>query len=168
MLLWYCNPMELLTTIGRVEKVGLPQLSIFKVPAKVDTGADACSIWAHKVDDDGDNLDVVFFGPDSPHYDGQVHTFTSDQYTITRISNSFGHREIRYKLKLKIRIKGKLINGTFTLSDRSTKLYPILIGRSLLRRKFIVDVSKGSPMIAAEAKRRATLHEEIIQLKGEK
>jgi hypothetical protein len=158
--------MKELKLIGRVEKVGLPQLSIFKVPAKIDTGADACSIWAHKVDNDGDNLCVVFFSPDSPYYDGQVHTFTSDQYTITRISNSFGHKEIRYKLKLKISIKGKLINGTFTLADRSTKLYPILIGRSLLRQKFIVDVSIGSPLLAAEKKRRSILHEEIIKVRN--
>lgn len=160
--------MESLAIIGRAEKVSLPQLSIYKVPAKIDTGADACSIWAHKVDDDGDELSVVFFGPGSLHYDGQVHTFSSDQYTITRISNSFGHREIRYKLKLKIRINGKLINGTFTLADRSSKLYPILLGRSLLRRKFIVDVSKGSPMLAAEKKRRVALHEEIINIRGKK
>lgn len=166
--LCYCEGIKSLTIIGRVEKVGLPQLSILKVPAKVDTGADSCSIWAHKVEERDNSLSVVFFGPDSPYYDSKIHIFSSNQYSITRISNSFGHREIRYKLKLKLRIKGKIINGTFTLADRSTKLYPILIGKSLLRRKFLVDVSKGSPLLVAEKERRAALYEEIIKIKENK
>lgn len=154
-----------LVVVGRVEKVDLVQPSVTKVPAKIDTGADASSIWAYKVEKKDNNLNVVFFGPDSEYYDGKVYTFLPRQYTITRVSSSFGHREIRYKVKLKIRIKNRLINGTFTLSNRDKKLYPILIGRSLLRNKFIVDVSKGSPLIAAEKARKAMLREEIVNLK---
>jgi hypothetical protein len=114
--------------------------------------------------DDGKKLNVTFFGPDSPFYDGKVHTFTSNQYTMTRVSNSFGQRELRYKVKLKIRVKKRLINGTFTLSDRSTKLYPILIGRSLLKHKFIVDVTKGNPLLADEKARAAILKDEIVNI----
>ena len=160
--------MKELALIGRVEKVNLPQLSAFKVPAKIDTGADASSIWAHSVKKDDVNLRVTFFGPDSKVYTGEVHTFLPNEYTITRVSNSFGHREIRYKVKLKIGVKGRLINGTFTLSDRSTKLYPILIGRSLLRHKFLVDVTKGSPLVAEEKVRIAALREEIINITNKK
>ncbi|HZJ34588.1 MAG TPA: RimK/LysX family protein [Candidatus Angelobacter sp.] len=158
--------MRPLTLIGRAEKVELPQLSTIKVPAKIDTGADASSIWAHKIENDGDNLNVTFFGHGSAYYNGQVHTFLPNQYTITRVSNSFGHREIRYKVKLKICVKGRLINGTFTLADRSTKLYPILLGRSLIKHKFLVDVTKGGPLVAEEKARKAALREEIINIRG--
>jgi len=157
--------MRPLTLIGRAEKVELPQLSAIKVPAKIDTGADASSIWAHKVEIDGDNLSVTFFGSESAYYNGQVHTFLPNQYTVTRVSNSFGHREIRYKVKLKIFVKGRLINGTFTLADRSTKLYPILLGRSIIKHKFLVDVTKGSPLFAEEKTRKASLREEIIKVR---
>lgn len=156
--------MKELALIGRAEKVNLLQLSAFKVPAKIDTGADASSIWAHSVKKDDKNLRVTFFGPRSAHYTGEVHTFLPNEYTITRVSNSFGHREIRYKVKLQIGIKGKLIKGTFTLADRSTKLYPILIGRSLIRNKFLVDVTKGSPLIAEEKARKVALREEIVNI----
>lgn len=157
--------MKELTLIGRAEKVDFPQLSAVKVPAKIDTGADASSIWAHKIENDDGTLKVVFFGLSSEHYDGKVHIFSANQYTITRVSSSFGHKEVRYKVKLKIIIKGRLINGTFNLANRGTKLYPILIGRSLLRQKFIVDVSKGSPLTAAENARKAALEKELIKLK---
>lgn len=162
--------MKELTLIGRAEKVDFPELAFKRIPAKVDTGADASSIWAHTVNVDDANdgkLEVIFFGPESPYYDGRVHKFPKSAYTITRVSSSFGHREIRYKLKLKIKVKGRIINGSFTLSDRSAKLYPILLGRSLLKHKFIVDVSKGKPLIAEEKNRRAKLKEEILKLDKE-
>ncbi|MFY9228056.1 MAG: RimK/LysX family protein [Candidatus Microsaccharimonas sp.] len=155
-----------LTTIGRAEKVNLIDLGFNHVPAKVDTGADASSIWA-SAQQNGDKIEVVFFGPESDYYDGQVHKFPKSSYTMTRVSSSFGHREIRYKLKLKIKVKGRIINGSFTLSDRSAKLYPILLGRSLLKHKFIVDVSKGKPLIAEEKDRRAKLKEAILELDKE-
>lgn len=153
-----------LTLIGRAEKVEFPELFAFKVPAKIDTGADASSIWAHKVENAGKKLNVTFFGPESIYYDGIVHTFLANQHTITRVSNSFGHREMRYKVTLKIRVKNRLINGTFTLADRSTKLYPVLLGRSLLKHKFLVDVAKGTPLIAEEKARKKALRDEIINV----
>jgi hypothetical protein len=150
-----------LIIIGRSERVILPDLSSIKVPAKIDTGADWSSIWAHKIVVDNKNLNVIFFGPRSKYYTGQVHVFTPKEYSITRVANSFGQKEIRYKVKLKLMIEGRLINGTFTLADRSTKLYSILLGRSLINGKFIIDVSKGNPLIAEEKARKSALEKEL-------
>ena len=150
-----------LIIIGRSERVILPDLSSIKVPAKIDTGADWSSIWAHKIVNDNQNLNITFFGPRSKYYTGKVHTFTPKEYSITRVANSFGQKEIRYKIKLKILIEGRLINGTFTLADRSTKLYPVLLGRSLINGKFMIDVSKGNPLIAEEKARKSALEREL-------
>lgn len=160
--------MKELTLIGRAEKVDFPQLSFKRVPAKVDTGADASSIWAKAIDVEGGKLEVVFFGPGSPYYDGTVHKFPKSEYSMTRVSSSFGHREVRYKLKLQIKVNGRVINGSFTLADRSAKLYPILLGRSLLKHKFLVDVSRGKPLVAEEKARRNKLKEEILQISEDK
>lgn len=146
-----------LTTIGRVERARLPELSTKRIPVKIDTGADACSIWAHVTEEKNGKLHVVFFSPGSDYYDSKVHIFNAKDYTLTRIANSFGHKELRYKVKLKIIIKDRTIRGSFTLSDRSMKLYPILIGRTLLRGKFLVDVAKGRPLKTAEQERAARL-----------
>lgn len=151
-----------LTIIGRAEKVGFPDLGFIKVPAKIDTGADASSIWGSASVDDKGKLEVVFFGPESDLYDGQIHVFPKTAYSVTRIASSFGHREVRYKVKLKIKVNGRLINGAFTLSDRSKKLYPILLGRSLLKNKFLVDVARGKPLVAEEKARRKKLQNELM------
>lgn len=158
---------QALTIIGRAERADLVDLSVTGVPVKIDTGADASSIWAHIVELRKDNnLHVVFFDETSAFYTGEEHVFASDQYTVTRVANSFGQRELRYKVKLRIRVKKRLVNGTFTLSDRSKKLYPILIGRALLTNKFLVDVSKGRPLHEAEKERARKLQADIEQLKG--
>lgn len=156
-----------MTIIGRAERADLLDLGAKRVPVKIDTGADASSIWAHAVKEADGKLYVVFFGKESEFYTGDQHVFEKNEYTITRVASSFGHREIRYKVKLRIRLKKRVINGTFTLSDRSKKLYPILIGRALLSKKFLVDVSKGSPLRDAEKERAGRLREELIMIKGE-
>ncbi len=40
-----------------------------------------------------------------------------------------------------IRMYGRKLNAKFTLSDRSTQTYPLLIGRNTLRGNFLVDSS---------------------------
>lgn len=156
-----------LTVIGRAERADLLDLGVNKVPVKIDTGADASSIWAHVVERRDDNLHVIFFDKKSAFYTGTEHVFALDEYVMTRVANSFGHHEIRYKVKLRIRIKRRIIKGTFTLSDRSKKLYPILIGRALLNRKFIVDVSKGNPLRIEEQERAYKLKADLEILKGD-
>lgn len=153
-----------LTIIGRAERVEFPELGFKKVPAKIDTGADASSIWGSAVVDEHGKLDVVFFGPGSELYDGKVHVFPKSAYSITRVANSFGHKELRYKVKLSIKVKGRAIRGTFTLSDRSNKLYPVLLGRALLTKKFLVDVSKGTPLREAEKRRLERLEQELSEV----
>jgi hypothetical protein len=90
-----------------------------------------------------------------------------DDVDLTRIANSFGHRELRYKIKIPIIVKGRRINATFTLTDRSTKLYPVLIGRSLLKNKFLVDVSRGTPLHEEENERLKRLRKEMRRIKKE-
>ena len=159
--------MDSLFVIGRAENIKLPSLGADKVPAKVDTGADASSIWCSSARLIDDKLECIFFGSKSSFYTGKTHIFSKKEFTITRVANSFGHREVRFKVKIPIKVRGRLINATFTLADRSQKLYPILIGRSTLRGKFMVDVRKGSPMKGQEKKRRKRLIKELRPMRKE-
>jgi len=153
--------------IGRVERVSLPTLGLKNVPAKIDTGADASSIWCSKIEIVDSNLHCVFFGKGSPFYSGETVVFKKKDIDLTRVANSFGHRELRYKVKIPMEIKGRTIKATFTLTDRSTKLYPILIGRSMLRNKFVVDVSRGTPLHEEEDERVKRLRQEMRRIKKE-
>jgi hypothetical protein len=153
--------------IGRATKIEIVDLSLSNVPAKIDTGADSSAIWASQVSEKEGGLHCIFFGPSSPYYSGKAIVIPKD-YSITRVANSFGHKELRYKIKLSIRVQGKLIRATFTLSDRSSKTYPILLGRRVLRGKFIVDVAKGHALDITEKSKAKQLKQDIRQLKRRK
>ena len=156
-----------LKIIGRAERIKIPMLGLKGVPAKVDTGADASSIWCSRLKVVDGKLRCVFFGKGNEFYTGGTVAFDLEDVDLTRVANSFGHRELRYKIKLPIEIKGRKINATFTLTDRSTKLYPILIGRSLLKNKFLVDVGKGTPLHEEENERLKRLRKEMKRIKKE-
>jgi hypothetical protein len=155
------------TVIGRVERVSFPTLNLKRVPAKIDTGADSSSIWCSKIEMVDGDLECIFFGKGSPFYTGQRVLFKSRDIDLTRIANSFGHRELRYKVKIPIVLKNRTVKATFTLTDRSTKLYPILIGRSMLMNKFLVDVSRGTPLHEEEGARQKRLQKEMRRIKQE-
>ncbi|OGL25071.1 hypothetical protein A3A68_00080 [Candidatus Saccharibacteria bacterium RIFCSPLOWO2_01_FULL_48_13] len=159
--------MTSLDIIGRAEKVTFPSLRIRKVPAKIDTGADASSIWCSKSRIIKGELRCVLFGPASEHYSGDIVIFKKRDFDLTRVANSFGHKQLRYKVKIPMEVKGRTINATFTLTDRSTKLYPVLIGRSTLQGKFLVDVRRGSPLHEVESARRKRLKFEMKRIKKE-
>lgn len=150
--------------IGRAEKIDFPELGLTAIPAKIDTGADLSSIWVSQVRESAEGLLVVLFGPGSSFYTGEALVFSPKAYTITRIASSFGHKELRYRVKLSVRVKNKRINGTFTLADRKDKTYPVLLGRRLLHEKFVVDVSQGDPLIKEERKKKDKLRRELEEL----
>jgi hypothetical protein len=150
---------ESLTIIGRAELICLPDHGgDCLVPAKIDTGADVSSIWASSITVEGESLQFVLFDRGSEFYTGKVIALEKGDYRLTRIASSFGHRELRYVVKLRVRILGRRFKATFTLADRSSKTYPILLGRRLLKGKFLVDVSKGSPLHAEEKAKLEALH----------
>jgi hypothetical protein len=153
-------------TIGRAEKVYI--LDYFDKPlvAKVDTGADLSSIWASNIREDNGDLTFCLLGPESPAFTGNIIHLHESEYSITRVANSFGQRELRYMVKLRIKLAGRVILVTFTLADRSSKTYPILLGRRLLQGKFVVDVSKGHPLRAEEQGRQEKLRIELINRDG--
>ncbi|MEO8691605.1 MAG: RimK/LysX family protein [Candidatus Saccharimonas sp.] len=128
--------------IGRTSVAGFPADKITDVPVKIDTGADSSSLWASSISVDGDGaLHFVLLDKQSKHYTGKEHM--TKKYEARRIRSSNGQAEIRYVVKLSIKLEGRIVLGTFTLSDRSLNTYPILIGCRLLKNKFLVDVAKG-------------------------
>lgn len=113
------------------------------VPAKIDTGADFSTIWASDVEimKDG-TLRFKLFGPGSQFYTGKVIKRKFSDYGVSLVRSSNGQEQLRFKTRISLKIAGKIIRATFTLSDRSQNNFPILIGRTTLNKKFLVDVSR--------------------------
>jgi hypothetical protein len=133
--------------IGNSTRVSFPELYLANVPARIDTGARLSSIWATAIERDG-VLVVTFFGEGSPLHKPKPLLFHSYERLV--VSSSMGQTQQRYKVKLLISIGGKRVRAAFTLADRSSQVYPILVGRNVLRGKFIVDVKVGKSLREAE------------------
>ncbi len=85
---------------------------------------------------------VLYFkllDPTHPDYNEQEQLFSD--YFQKEIKNSFGEVEKRYMIKTTVKIGSKRIKSVISLTDRGTMRYPVLIGRKLLKNRFIVDVS---------------------------
>jgi len=130
--------------IGRVERINIIDAEIVGVPAKIDTGAFRSSIWATNIYEKDGKLFFTLLGPESPWYTGKE--MSVDKYERVEVENSFGHKEERYSIHTKIKMGPKVVSSNITLSDRSKKIYPVLIGRKLLKGRYVVDVSEGEPL----------------------
>jgi len=135
---------KLKAIVGRAERIDFPEGKIVGVPAKIDTGAYRSSVWASDIREENGLLKFKLLGPESAYYSGEE--CETDKFEIVEVENSFGHKENRYSISLRVRLGPKVVRSNFTLADRSKKTYPVLIGRKLLRGRYIVDVSEGQPL----------------------
>lgn len=140
--------------IGRKEKISLPKLGLKLVWAKIDTGAYTSSIHAEQIrEEEYKGRKVLAFQvllPGHPSFTGKTVRF--DKYREKKVKNSFGHAETRYLIETRIRLAGETYTVEFTLSDRSSMKNSILLGRKLLRDRFLVDVT-GSNLSKAYRKK---------------
>lgn len=129
--------------IGAFDKIDLPELNLFNLDCKVDTGAYTSAIHCHRVhliESDGiEWLSFHLLDPSHPAYNNQA--YRSRNFAERVVRSSSGHAEYRYVIQTKICLFGKLFDIEFTLADREQMRYPILIGRKFLRQyHFLVDV----------------------------
>jgi hypothetical protein len=131
--------------IGRIEKIDLPELSIFDLDAKIDTGAYTSSLHCHKITTEKykGKLWTQFYvlDPGHPEYEGKPYRYPV--HKIKKVKSSNGMIEERVIIKLKTVFFGKKGSIQLSLANRSEMKYPVLIGRRFLSDKYIVDVSKS-------------------------
>jgi len=135
---------RLKAVVGRAERVNFPDAEVFGVPAKIDTGAYRSSVWASNIHEEDGVLYYTLLGPKSELYSGKECSVT--EYEVVEVENSFGQKEDRYSVYMRVKLGSKTVKSNFTLADRSVKTYPVLIGRKLLKGRYLVDVSEGQPL----------------------
>jgi hypothetical protein len=85
-------------------------------------------------------LKFVLLDEEHPEFTGRKYSFK--KFEQREIKNSFGEAELRYVIKTKIKILGHLIRAEFSLSNRGNLKFPVLLGRKILRKRFLIDVTK--------------------------
>jgi hypothetical protein len=126
--------------LGRYDRVDLPDLGLSNIHAKIDTGAFTCSLHSHKAHVVDGKLEFILLDEEHPEFTGMKFVFP--EYEIRDIKNSFGEVEKRYVIVTTIKIFGEDITTEFSLSNRGSLKFPILIGRKILRDRFLIDVKQ--------------------------
>ena len=126
--------------IGRSDRVDLPELGLLDIHAKIDTGAYTSSLHCSHVSVIDGKLEFVLLDDEHPEFTGMK--FSVEEFTQREIKNSFGVSELRYIIFTDIVIFGEVIHAAFSLSDRDNLKFPILLGRTILRKRFLVDVAR--------------------------
>lgn len=128
--------------IGASEKVSFPDLGLFNIDAKIDTGAYTTALHCHDIGESEIagrmTLHYKILDPTHPEYNHKG--FSTLSYSKKIIRNSFGDKEERFVIKTRIKIGKRTIRAFVSLTDRQSMKYPVLVGRKLLKGRFIVDV----------------------------
>lgn len=130
--------------IGRKEKACFPDLNINQIDVKIDSGAYSCSIDCSHISEVYQNnhkvLEVVFLQRHDDKFTDEKIYFK--EFSQKKVTSSSGNSQVRYIVQLKIKLFDKVYTAPFSLTNRSGLKTPILIGRKLLNKNFIIDTSK--------------------------
>lgn len=129
-------------TIGRKDRIDLPELDLYDIRAKVDTGAYGCALHCHHIQVvRRGNKDVLSFkGLDPSHPEYEDREFIAEKFRSKSVKSSSGETEYRFTIKTPVIIFNKSRIVEFSLTDRNKMKYPVLLGRKFLARRFVVDV----------------------------
>ena len=129
--------------IGWREWVGLPELGVAWVKAKVDSGARSSSLhaWDVRVDED---VAVVRFSI-HPFQDDDDFTVpvTAALVDVRDVRSSNGDVERRPIVATRAVIGGVVAPIELSLANRDEMGFRMLLGREALRRRFLVDAGRS-------------------------
>jgi hypothetical protein len=126
--------------LGRYDRVDLPDLGLFDIHAKIDTGAFTSSLHCHQVHIVDGVLEFILLDEEHSEFTGTKLRFA--EYALRDIKNSFGEIESRFVITTTLKIFEQDITTEFSLCNRGSLKFPILIGRKILRDRFLIDVKK--------------------------
>lgn len=108
--------------IGRSAELFFADLSDVPFPAKIDTGAYRSTVHASDIYLDENNvLHFRLFG-NHPVCQEASSEASATEFNSVVVANSFGDKEARYEVKLRIRIGDQEFVTPFTLADRQKNL----------------------------------------------
>ena len=126
--------------LGRYDRVDLPGMGLTDIHAKIDTGAYTSSLHCHRAEVVDGRLEFILLDEEHPEFTGMK--FISTEFEERDIKNSFGDLERRFVIRTTLKIFNEEIMTEFSLSNRGLLKFPILIGRKILRDRFLIDVKK--------------------------
>ena len=149
-----------LPVIGWREWIGLPELGIHRIKAKVDTGARSSSLHAYELNE--------FFRHGVKYVRFKIYPVQRrrDRVVLAEakvleyrsVRSSSGKAQLRPVIMTRIELLGEKWQVELTLANRDEMGFRMLLGREAIRRRFLVDAGKsyygGRPITKKKPKKK--------------
>lgn len=131
--------------IGWREWLDLPELGLTDIKAKVDTGARTSALHAFSLRTfkEGNKDRISFDIHPIQHDNNTVVTCTADIIDQRWVSDSGGHREERFVILTPVTLGHRTWPIEITLTERDTMLFRMLLGRSAIRKRFVINPARA-------------------------
>ncbi|MDR2283490.1 MAG: RimK/LysX family protein [Sphingobacterium sp.] len=139
--------------VGWKETLDLPELGIFGIEAKVDTGAASSVLHCNSykiIHEDGQDWIICELIIDFETE--ETKTLKLKLYKTKLVKSSFGQEEKRFYIRTKATLYDQVFGIKISFRNRSQMTYPMLLGKNFLYKRFLVDVSKENLSVKALAK----------------
>lgn len=139
------NSLNKLPSMGWREWVSLPELGIERIKAKIDTGARTSALHAFSLQpfEENGQSRITFQLHPLQHNTENIITCTADVIDRRPVTDSGGHTEERFVIMTPLAIAGQLWPIEITLTERENMLFRMLLGRSALRKRFVVNPARS-------------------------
>lgn len=130
--------------IGWREWAALPDLGISRIKMKVDTGARTSCLHAFKIvpfKKHGENWLRLWIHP----VQGEQSEHVCEVPLLEKrwVTDSGGHRTLRYVIKTRLQLATLNYEIELTLTNRDNMKFRMLLGRTAMRQRFVVDPARS-------------------------
>ncbi|MBU6248010.1 MAG: RimK/LysX family protein [Xanthomonadaceae bacterium] len=132
--------MAALTTLGWRERVALPDLGIAGLKAKLDTGARSSALHVDALEAfRRDGAQWLRFEVSSGRR--RLRSWAAEAPVVDRrvVTDTGGHRCERWFIRSTVSLAGEAFPIDISLTDRRHMLFPMLLGRTAIAGRFVID-----------------------------
>ncbi|MFT3741140.1 MAG: ATP-dependent zinc protease [Gammaproteobacteria bacterium] len=127
--------------VGWREWLGLPQLGINRIKAKIDSGAKTSALHAFEINPfkkEGKHYIQFKLHPKQRRTDIVV-SCVAAVADVRWITDSGGHRERRYVIKTLLALAGEVWPIELTLTNRDNMNFRMLLGRTAMKHRILIN-----------------------------
>ncbi len=130
--------------LGWRERVALPQLGVGMLKAKLDTGARSSSLHVDTLETfRRDGATWLRFSMHAGRRDAVAVQCEAPALDCREVTDTGGRRTPRWFIRSEVWLAGQRFGIDINLADRRHMLFPLLLGRTALEARFLVDPSRS-------------------------